>query len=61
MHMRGQMFKFPEKREPKAVEDIYRREFGFVICPHKVYLPNQYCAACDKKQAAELQRLLFGD
>jgi hypothetical protein len=57
----GEMFQFPEKREPKAVEDLYRREFGYVICPHKVYLPNQFCQPCCDKEAAALQRTLFGN
>lgn len=55
----GQMLSFPI-REAKWVEDLYRREFGYVICPHKVYLPNQYCERCDKREAESLYKLLFG-
>ena len=60
----GELYSLPEKREPKAIEDIYRREFGFVICPHKIYLPGstpeRYCEPCHAKAAKELQRILFG-
>jgi len=55
--MMGQMFQFP-KREPKWIEDICRKEFGYVICPHKVYIPNQYCAACDALESKSLQQFL---
>ena len=57
----GELFKLPEKREPKWMEDICRREFGHVICKHKVYLPNQFCEHCYKKAADDLHRMLFGD
>lgn len=53
----GRMFKFP-KREEKTVEDLYRREFGYVICKHKKYLPNEYCQACDDAASKELQKIL---
>lgn len=59
-HSPNNLFKLPEKREPKAVEDIYRREFGHVICKHKVYLPNEYCRACDEHEAKVLKKVLFG-
>ncbi len=60
MEKMGELFSLPEKREPKAVEDLYRREFGYVICPHKVYLPNQFCAPCADKAAKAVDEILFG-
>lgn len=56
----GEIFSFPEKRESKAIEDVYRREFGYVICPHKVYLPNQFCGPCADKASREVDEILFG-
>ena len=56
----GELITFPVKREPKVVEDIYRREFGYVICPHKIYLPNQLCSLCAEKAKVELDEVLFG-
>jgi hypothetical protein len=52
--------KFPEIRECAEVEAIYRRELGFVICPHKVYLPLHHCAICAEKALKELGKALFG-
>lgn len=49
----GEMFTFPT-RESKDVENIYRREFGYVICPHKVYLPNQHCEECAVRESKKL-------
>jgi hypothetical protein len=57
----GELYKFPEKRESKEIEAIYRREFGYVVCPHKVYLPNQFCSPCADMAAKELGKILFGD
>lgn len=58
-NMNGQLFKFPEKRESREVELIFLREFGRIICPHKVYLPNQSCGPCADKAAKEVEEILF--
>lgn len=59
----GQMFAFPT-REP-AIENIYRREFGCVVCKHGIYLPGstpaRFCSRCDELASKELKRILFGD
>lgn len=57
----GKLLPFPVKRETKTIEDIYRREFGRVICQHGVYLPLNYCKTCDEREAKSLYKLLFGD
>jgi hypothetical protein len=53
----GEVIQFPI-RASKAVELVYIKEFGYLVCPHKIYLPTQHCSSCAEKEREALLRYL---